>query len=88
MTRNRNDKVPAKPKQDGATAKKRSVNPFQYLAQVRQEARKVTWTSRQETIVSTVLVLILSTIAILFFWIVDLGIRFTVEGLLALGAGA
>lgn len=88
MTRNRNDKVPAKPKQDGATAKKRGVNPFQYLAQVRQEARKVTWTSRQETIVSTVLVLILSTIAILFFWAVDFTIQFTVQRLLALGAGA
>ncbi len=88
MTRNRNDKVPAKPKQDGAAAKKRGVNPFQYLAQVRQEARKVTWTSRQETIVSTVLVLILSTIAILFFWMVDLGIQFTVQSLLALGSGA
>lgn len=88
MTRNRDDKVPAKAKQDRAPAKKRGVNPFQYLAQVRQEARKVTWTSRQETLVSTVLVLILSTIAILFFWVVDLGIQFTVQSLLALGSGA
>jgi len=88
MTRNRNDKVPAKPKKDGAAAKKRGVNPFQYIAQVRQEARKVTWTSRQETLVSTVLVLILSTLAILFFWAVDAVIQFTIVRLLALGAGA
>lgn len=87
MTRNRNDKVSAKPKQDGTAAKKRGVNPLQYLAQVRQEARKVTWTSRQETIVSTILVLILSVIAILFFWTVDLIIQFTIQSLLALGAG-
>ena len=80
--------MPAKAKQGAEPAKKRRTNPLQYLAQVRQEASKVTWTSRQETIVSTILVLILSTIAILFFWGIDFIIQFTIQRLLALGAGA
>tara|TARA_R110000868_G_scaffold207020_2_gene456018 strand:- start:2478 stop:2744 length:267 start_codon:yes stop_codon:yes gene_type:complete len=88
MTRNRSDNLPAKAKQGAEPAKKRRTNPLQYLAQVRQEASKVTWTSRQETIVSTILVLILSTIAILFFWGIDFIIQFTIQRLLALGAGA
>ena len=80
--------MPAKAKQGGDTVKKKRTNPLQYLAQVRQEASKVTWTSRQETIVSTILVLILSTIAILFFWGVDMVINFIIVQLLALGASA
>ena len=46
----------------------------------------MTWTGRQELIVSTILVLILSTIAMLFFWGVDFAIRETVQFLLSLGS--
>jgi preprotein translocase subunit SecE len=88
MTRNKNDKTPSKAGQDKDAPKKARTNPFQYLTQVRQEARKVTWTTRDETIVSTVMVLILSIIAMLFFWVVDFGINFTVTSLLSLGSGA
>ena len=86
MTRNKNDKSQGKDLKEKAVAKKPGVNPFKYLSQVRQEARKVTWTSRQETIVSTIMVLIMSMIAMLFFWIVDLGINTTVQFLLSLSA--
>jgi len=88
MTRNNKDKSPAKAQQDKGPAKKPNANPFQYLSQVRQEARKVTWTSRQETLVSTVMVLVLSVIAMLFFWGVDMAIQWTVQTLLSLGSGA
>ena len=84
MTRNAKNKTPAQAKADTAASKKRRAGPFQYLAQVRQEARKVTWTTRQELIVSTIMVLILSLIAMLFFWGVDLGIRTAVNFLLSL----
>ena len=87
MTRNAKNKTPAaQAKADTAAPKKRRAGPFQYLAQVRQEARKVTWTGLQELIVSTILVLILSTIAMLFFWGVDFAIRETVQFLLSLGS--
>lgn len=86
MTRNAKNKVPAQAKAEAAAPKKRRVGPFQYLSQVQREARKVTWTGRQELIVSTILVLILSAIAMLFFWGVDFLIRETVQFLLSLGA--
>ena len=46
----------------------------------------MTWTGRQELIVSTIMVLILSLIAMLFFWGVDFLIRNTVQFLLTLGS--
>jgi preprotein translocase subunit SecE len=85
MTRNKNDKTPAKAKAQTA-AKKSGVNPLRYLTEVRKEASKVTWTSWNETWVSTVMVTILSIIAMLFFWAVDSGISWSVQRLLALGS--
>jgi len=84
MTRNAKNKTPAQAKASTAAPKKRRAGPFQYLAQVRNEANKVTWTTRQELIVSTILVLILSLIAMLFFWGVDTLVRMTVQFLLSL----
>lgn len=86
MTRNAKNTTPAKGKAEAAAPKKKGAGPFQYLSQVRQEARKVTWTTRQETLVSTVLVLILSVIAMLFFWGVDWIISSSIQFILALGA--
>ena len=86
MTRNAKNTTPAKAKAETAAPKKKGVGPFQYLSQVRQEARKVTWTTRQETLVSTILVLILTLIAMLSFWGVDTVISWTIQQILALGA--
>jgi len=47
------------------------TNPFTFIQQVREEASKVTWPSRKETMISTVMVLIMVTIAAIFFLIVD-----------------
>ena len=44
---------------------------MQFFRQVRAEGQKVTWTSRGETTVSTVMVLIMVTIMSLFFFFVD-----------------
>ena len=86
MTRKAKNKMPAQAKADTGAPKKKKAGPLQYLAQVRQEARKVTWTGRQELIVSTILVLILASIAMLFFYLVDLGLNLTIQWLLSLGA--
>jgi preprotein translocase subunit SecE len=45
--------------------------PFQFFRQVRQEASKVTWPTRKETVISTVMVFIMVIIAALFFFAVD-----------------
>ena len=62
------------------------TNPFEFLQQVRTEVSKVTWPTRRETVVTTLMVVIMSVIAALFFLGVDwvlgtvvqliLGIRF------------
>ncbi|MEM8573352.1 MAG: preprotein translocase subunit SecE [Pseudomonadota bacterium] len=62
------------------------TNPFEFLQQVRTEVSKVTWPTRRETIITTIMVVIMSIIAAIFFLGVDwvlgnivqliLGIRF------------
>lgn len=73
-------------KDDAPAPKKKRPNPFQFFQQVRQEARKVTWTTRQETIVSTIMVLIMAVLAALFFFAVDSGISYAITAILRLGA--
>ena len=47
------------------------ANPLKFLQEVRQEANKITWPTRQETMISTVMVLIMVVVASLFFLGVD-----------------
>jgi preprotein translocase subunit SecE len=47
------------------------TNPFTFLQQVRSETAKVTWPSRRETMISTIMVLVMVIIASLFFFTVD-----------------
>ena len=65
--------------------KKSSVSPFEFFQQVRNEGEKVTWTTRNETTVSTIMVLIMVAIMSLFFFLVDQTLRFGVGALLSLG---
>ena len=47
------------------------VNIAQFVKEVRQEGSKVTWPTRKETAVSTVMVLIMVVVSALFFFVVD-----------------
>ena len=47
------------------------TNPFEFLQQVRTEVSKVTWPTRRETIITTIMVVVMSIIAALFFLGVD-----------------
>ena len=58
--------------------KKKKTSPVEFVQQVRNEGSKVTWTSRNETMVSTIMVLIMVAIMALFFFLVDQGLRFSV----------
>lgn len=69
-----------------APARKKTTNPIKFLGEVRQEGRKVTWTSRRETIISTIMVLIMATIAAIFFFAVDSVIGWIINFLLSFGA--
>lgn len=62
--------------------KKKRTSPLKFMQQVRDEASKVTWTSRNETMVSTIMVLIMVAIMALFFFGVDQLLRLGICGLL------
>ena len=54
-----------------AAAPKKPFNPVLFFREVRAEARKITWTSRKETWITSVMVLIMVVIAAVFFFAVD-----------------
>ncbi|ASW06337.1 MULTISPECIES: preprotein translocase subunit SecE [Rhizobium] len=47
------------------------TNPLAFLRQVRSETSKITWPSRRETMISTVMVLVMVVFASLFFFAAD-----------------
>jgi preprotein translocase subunit SecE len=47
------------------------TNPLAFLRQVRAETSKITWPSRRETMISTVMVLVMVVFASLFFFAAD-----------------
>jgi preprotein translocase subunit SecE len=66
------------------TNTKKRVGPMTFLSQVRQEARKVTWATRSETITATIMVVIMVAVAALFFYLTDAILRIIV-GLITQG---
>jgi preprotein translocase subunit SecE len=47
------------------------TNPFMFLQQVRDEVAKVSWPTRNETLITTVMVFVMATIAAIFFLLAD-----------------
>jgi preprotein translocase subunit SecE len=62
----------------------KKTNPVQFFSEVRQEGRKVTWPTPNETRITTIMVLIMVLIAGVFFLAVDFVLGFAVRGLLGL----
>jgi len=52
------------------------ANPLHFIQQVRSEISKVVWPNRRETTVTTVMVFIMAMIAAMFFFSIDLLIRY------------
>jgi preprotein translocase SecE subunit len=61
------------------------TNPFTFLQQVRSETAKVTWPSRRETMISTMMVIVMAFVAAIFFFAADQLLGWGVELLLGLG---
>jgi preprotein translocase subunit SecE len=53
--------------------------PLEFYRQVKSEAQKVTWPTRQETIVSTIAVFIMVFVASLFLFFADQVLAFAVN---------
>ncbi len=63
-----------------------AINPLQFIQEVRQEVAKVTWPSRKEVWITTIAVLIMVTVAAIFFMLADQAIGMAVSWVLSLGS--
>ncbi|MEL6286812.1 MAG: preprotein translocase subunit SecE [Pseudomonadota bacterium] len=61
------------------------VGPMTFIRQVRAEGNKVTWTSRQETLAATAMVIVMSVIVATFLFLVDQVIAAAVRLITGLG---
>jgi preprotein translocase subunit SecE len=61
------------------------TNPFEFLQQVRAETAKVTWPTRNETVITTIMVIIMAILASIFFLLADSVMNWGVGLLLGLG---
>lgn len=62
------------------------INPVDFIQQVKREISKVTWPSRKEVMLTTLMVFILVMIAATFFLVVDQILIRIVKFILGLGA--
>ncbi|MBE24857.1 MAG: preprotein translocase subunit SecE [Rhodospirillaceae bacterium] len=62
------------------------VNPGQFVREVRQEVDKVTWPTRKETAVTTVMIFIMVFILMIFFFSVDQILSWGIKLILGIGA--
>ena len=68
-----------------ADAPKKRTSPMQFFSQVRAEGRKITWPSRKETWITSVMVFIMVALATVFFWLVDLIMALGANQLIQIG---
>ncbi|MEQ8357305.1 MAG: preprotein translocase subunit SecE [Kiloniellaceae bacterium] len=61
------------------------INPGRFIREVRQEVSKVTWPTRKETVVTTIMVFIMVVLAAIFFLGADFVLSRTVKYILGLG---
>ena len=61
-------------------------SPAQFVREVRNEIKKVTWPTRRETLITTVMVFAMAFFAAVFFFFVDQALAYAVQlVLLAVG---
>ena len=61
------------------------TSPQEFITQVRQETSKVTWPSRKETAITTMMVFIMVAVMAVFFFFVDQILAFGVRLILGFG---
>jgi len=61
-----------------------ATSPFKFLQEVRTETQKVTWPSRRETIITTIMVFVMVFVASIFFLVADQIIRMAITFVLGI----
>ena len=55
------------------------INPFKFIQSVKQEAFRVTWPTRKDVFLGTLMVFLMATIAAVFFLLLDQIYRFLLD---------
>ena len=59
-------------------------NPLRFIQEVKQEAYRVTWPTKKDVMLGTLMVFVLATIAALFFLLLDQIYRFLLDIILTI----
>jgi len=62
------------------------ISPFKFLQEVRAEGQKVTWPTRKETTVTTMMVFVMVLVASIFFLLADQIMRIGIGFLLGINS--
>ncbi len=62
------------------------VSPFRFLQEVRAETEKVTWPTRRETLITTIMVGIMAAVSAIFFLLADQVIRLAITFVLGIAS--
>ena len=60
------------------------INPLKFIQSVKQEAQKVTWSTRKEVMLGSFMVFVLATIASIFFLFLDQIYKFLLDIILTI----
>jgi len=66
---------------------KKKTTPAQFVRQVRQEVKKITWPQRRDTLMSSAIVIVLIIIFSLFFLLTDQVWSFLIKKVIQIGSG-
>jgi preprotein translocase subunit SecE len=61
-----------------------AFSPFKFLQEVRNETAKVTWPTRRETMITTIMVFVMVALASVFFFLSDQVIRVVITFILGI----
>lgn len=61
-----------------------AFSPFKFLQEVRSETGKVTWPTRRETLITTIMVFIMVAVSSVFFFVADQIIRVLIAFILGI----
>lgn len=61
-----------------------AFSPFKFLQEVRDETAKVTWPTRRETLITTLMVFIMVAVSSVFFFLADQVIRVLITFILGI----
>jgi len=60
------------------------INPLKFIQSVKQEAFKVTWPTKKDVMIGTLMVFVLATVAAIFFLLLDQIYKFLLDIILTI----